>query len=232
MRYCEGCWAGRKSWLPDRPKPRSRRQRDARREWRLQQRRDRRQFKHGSSDEMDGKDAGRARSDSDSGFSPQELAPENNFMEVDKKTPVLEYKLMEVEKNITFLESTFMEVEKNTPVLENKLMEVGIKTPVLDNKYMEVKKNKAGSLELGVIGKEPTIMMPPTPLCMMCYQRPKNASLIHGRIGHQVRLQPPFWYICLQCSGSAGFLSFLWIRIRIKKLGWIQKPFKAEKFQL
>ena len=208
---------------------------------------------------MDSKDASQARSDSDSGFSPQELAPENNFMEVDKKTPVLEYKLMEVEKNITFLESMcmevekntpvlenklmeveknksvldnkFREVEKNTPVLENKLMEVEIKTPVLDNKYMEVE-NKAGSFELGVIGKEPTIMMPPTPLCMMCYQRPKNASLIHGRIGHQVRLQPPFWYICLQCSGSAGFLSFLWIRIRIKKLGWIQKPFKAEKFQL
>ena len=157
---------------------------------------------------------------------------ESKFIEVEKNTPVVANKSEVVEHYMPYLASKFMEVEKNTPVLENKLMEVEIKTPVLDNKYLEVEKNKAGSLELGVIGKEPTIMMPPTPLCMMCYQRPKNASLIHGRIGHQVRLQPPFWYICLQCSGSAGFLSFLWIRIRIKKLGWIQKPFKAEKFQL
>ena len=137
MRYCEGCWAGRKSWLPDRPKPRSRRQRDARREWRLQQRRDRRQFKHGSSDEMDGKDAGRARSDSDSGFFPQELDPDAMSIEGGKGTP--------------------------------------------------------GSGSPGVPGEEPAITMQPTPLCMMCYQRPKNASLIHGRIGHQVRLQPPFF---------------------------------------
>jgi hypothetical protein len=29
-------------------------------------------------------------------------------------------------------------------------------------------------------------MTPAAPLCMFCYLRPKNASLIHGRIGHQV----------------------------------------------
>jgi hypothetical protein len=37
-------------------------------------------------------------------------------------------------------------------------------------------------MELGL----KTVSSMATPLCMFCYLRPKNASLIHGRLGHQV----------------------------------------------
>lgn len=190
--YCDGCYQSRKSWLPERPVPRyrTRRQRDEFRD-RLRQHR-------ASSDETDGGGAcvHTIGSSSDSGFGSQELDTVDVAM-VDEAMPA-EAKNTLGSKELTDTGEEHSDPSNTGALALNKSISLKEWSPInmatsdmlLDVKNLQTPVPVPASVLEGLFAQAKTSAVPPQQLCMLCCLRPKNASLIHGRIGHQVCCYP------------------------------------------
>jgi len=167
VQYCNSCWENKKSWTADRPRRHVRRRKRATEKTRT------------SEDETDGSEDTCREGKSDSGVSSQEL------------------------------ESYERELNDELAKLKQKLEVVKAQrgsTPTLTSDTSEGKRAESD----GECSSKPSISGPPpafqrsvsldlsnkvgdkyvSKLCMFCCLRPKNASLIHGRLGHQVCCYP------------------------------------------
>jgi len=169
VKYCSGCWEVRNEWTADRPnRPRTKKTKKARNE--------RLALRVSEEDETDG-GSGVDKHDSgvdkhDSGVSSQEsIDSGERVANQEASAPPAAKVASSLDKAAI---ASNLEATKNA---ESREPTVGEDSKLTRSLSMP---DSLPKMESGVV----------TSLCMFCCQRQKNASLIHGRLGHQVSCYP------------------------------------------